>query len=279
MQLCVFSKHFQSLDAEMLGRTMKSLGVDGVDLTVRPGGHVEPQNVKAELSEFQKALAAHGVNVTMLTTVITGVSEPYAEDIIETAGRLGIRYVKLGYWGYPGFGSYRKRTAEVKAALAGLEPALKRRGVKAGVHTHSGMYMGLNAEFALRLVEDRDPACLGVYYDAGHCTTEGGAAGWMMGLDLVSDRLFMVAVKDMAFFRVDSPLSPRKGWRQLMVPLDAGLTDWAEFVRCLNAISFQGPVSFHSEYQGSHSYVDMNQEQVIEQTRRDIRYFRSLMEA
>jgi len=277
VDICVFSKHFQSLDAEALGRTMNSLGVEGVDLTVRPGGHVEPGTVAKDLPAFQKALAKSGVKVTMLTTSITGANEPHAGEVIQAAGRLGIRYVKLGYWHYKGFGSYRDTAAKVKADLKGLEPLLKESGVKAGLHTHSGHYMGANAEFALRLVEDCDPEAVCIYYDAGHCTIEGSASGWLMGLDLVSERLGMVAVKDMAWFRMNSPAGPRKGWREFMVPFDAGLVDWAEFVQCLKKLEFNGPLSFHSEYQGSYSFLDMNQDQVIEQTRKDLAYFRALL--
>ena len=39
---CLFSKHLPGLDARGLGRALKSLGFAGVDLTVRPGGHVDP---------------------------------------------------------------------------------------------------------------------------------------------------------------------------------------------------------------------------------------------
>jgi len=277
MEFCVFSKHFQTMGADELGRCLSDLGVAGVDLTVRPGGHVEPEKVKEELPRFQQTLAGHGIKVSMLTTSITGADEPNAEAVIETAGKLGVQYIKLGYWRYGGFGTYRKLEAEVKAALKGLEPLLKEHGVRAGFHTHSGRCMGLNAEFALRLIEERDPEAIGLYYDAGHCTIEGGECGWMMGLELARDRLIMVAVKDMAFFRMNSPTAGRKGWRLLMVPMDAGLVDWPAFIRCLREIDFKGPVSFHSEYQGPYSFLDMTPEQVVEQTRKDLAYFRSLM--
>jgi sugar phosphate isomerase/epimerase len=277
MDICLFSKHFQSMDAAALGQAVRGLGIEGVDLTVRAGGHVEPAKVATDLPAFQKALAKNGVRVTMLTTSITGAEEPHAASVIETAGRLGIRYVKLGYWHYEGLGSYERQVERVRAALKGLEPLLKQSGVKAGLHTHSGPYMGANAEFALRLVEDCNPQAIGIYYDAGHCTVEGGGAGWLMGLDAASDRLLMVAVKDMAYFRLDSPRSARKGWRELMVPLDSGLVDWPEFVRCLKKLDFQGPVSFHSEYQGRHSFVDMSQEEVVAQTKRDLEYFKALV--
>jgi sugar phosphate isomerase/epimerase len=277
MELCVFSKHFQEMGPEQLAATMRDLGVEGVDLTVRPGGHVEPARVEQDLPAFQQALANGGVGISMLTTAITGADEPDASTVIEAAARAGVPYVKLGYWQYRGFGHYAEQADEVRAALSGLEPLLRANGVKAGFHTHSGHFMGPNAEFVLRLIEHCDPEVLGVYYDAGHCTVEGGGAGWMMGLDAVADRLFMVAVKDMAFFRMGSASGGRKGWTLKMVPLEAGLVDWPELVRCLKAVDFHGPVSIHSEYQGAHSFEDMTTERLIEQTRRDLDYFRSLL--
>jgi sugar phosphate isomerase/epimerase len=277
MRICAFSKHFQTMDARQLGRTMKDLGVPGVDLTVRQGGHVEPGRVESDLPRFQEALAESGVEVTMLTTAITSADEPYAVDVIRAAGQAGIRYLKLGYWRYEGFGNYRRQEQQVKAALGGLEPVLRENNVRAGLHTHSGMYMGLNAEFALRLVEDCDPQVIGIYYDTGHNAVEGAIGGWVMGLDLIADRLIMVALKDYGLFRMGSDESPRKGWRDLVVPLDSGMFDWTAFLCCLKTIGFDGPISFHSEYQGAYSFRDLTQEQVVEQTRRDLAYFRALM--
>ena len=162
MDICVFSKHFRTMEADALGRCMKELGVDGVDLTVRAGGHVEPEHVADALPAFQSALADSGIKVGLLTTAITGADEPHAVDVIEAAGRCGVGYIKLGYWPYKGFGHYRERAAEVKAKLADLAPVLKANGVQAGFHTHSGNYMGLNAEFVYRLIEDCDPEAVGV---------------------------------------------------------------------------------------------------------------------
>ena len=37
------------------------LGFDGVDLSVRPGGHVEPDNVETDLPKAIEALADNGL--------------------------------------------------------------------------------------------------------------------------------------------------------------------------------------------------------------------------
>ena len=48
MQLVMFSKHLGALSIPEAGQAIKGLGFDGVDLTVRPGGHVEPIGPKAD---------------------------------------------------------------------------------------------------------------------------------------------------------------------------------------------------------------------------------------
>lgn len=277
MEYCIFSKHFQTMGAEELGKTLANLGVAGVDLTVREGGHIQPADVRNELPRFQEILAKQGVKISMLTTSIVGMNDE-TRNIVETAAKLKVKYIKLGYWSYKGFGHYQEQAKEVKKALSQLEPLFQDNGVKAGFHTHSLMNMGLNANHVLRLIEDCDPEVIGVYYDVGHSTIEGSGSGWMMDLDLAKERIFMIAVKDMAWFRLGTPDEDKKGWMRKMVPLVAGLTDWPKFIDCLKQMKFDGPISFHSEYQGSHSWKDLTIEEVVEQTARDLSYFRSLME-
>jgi len=276
MEYCVFSKHLQNLGAKELGRTLAELGVDGVDLTVRTNGHVEPSQVREELPRFRDTLAEEGMKICMVTTGIVE-NDDEARDIVETAGKLELGYLKLGYWQYDGFGKYDQRAKTVKSALADLQPLFSDNGVKAGFHTHSGRFMGLNANHVLRLIEDCDPEVIGVYYDAGHSTIEGSDSGWLMDLDVAKQRVFMVAVKDMAWFREGSMNESRKGWVRKMVPMDAGLTNWPEFTKCLKQMQFEGPLSFHAEYQGAHSWRDLSAEEVVTQTARDLKYFRALM--
>ena len=45
----VFSKHLQWLDYENMAKTASENGFDGVDLTVRPKGHVLPEKVNADM--------------------------------------------------------------------------------------------------------------------------------------------------------------------------------------------------------------------------------------
>jgi L-ribulose-5-phosphate 3-epimerase len=83
--LCLFSKHLPSLEAEPLARAVKSLGFAGIDLTVRPGGHVAPERAAEDLPRFLKAVRDEGVAVPMITTALVSSSEPTARPILDTA--------------------------------------------------------------------------------------------------------------------------------------------------------------------------------------------------
>ena len=50
-KICVYTEHFQSLPIPQVCKLFQTMGVDGLDLTVRPGGHIEPRDVKAKLPE------------------------------------------------------------------------------------------------------------------------------------------------------------------------------------------------------------------------------------
>ena len=49
LSINIFSKHLQFLDYQATGEMAAEMGFDGVDLTVRPKGHVFPENVKIGL--------------------------------------------------------------------------------------------------------------------------------------------------------------------------------------------------------------------------------------
>src|SRR5919197_114926 len=98
--ICLFSKHLPAMDWTRLAKVVKKLGFGGVDLTVRPGGHVLPERAAEDLPNAVSAIRAEGLSVPMITTALTSVSDPAARPILSTAGRLAIPYFKPGYYKY-----------------------------------------------------------------------------------------------------------------------------------------------------------------------------------
>src|SRR4051794_26491308 len=96
--LCFFSKHVQDLNYDQLGKALHDAGFGGVDLTVRPGGHVLPERVSDDLPRAYEAIRSHGIQVPMISTGLVSASDPAARPTLKTAARLGIPFFKLGYY-------------------------------------------------------------------------------------------------------------------------------------------------------------------------------------
>jgi sugar phosphate isomerase/epimerase len=212
----------------------------------------------------------------MITTSVTSAEDPTAEGIFAAAAESGIRHLKLGYWRYAGFGQLREQMARIQRDLDGIEKLAGRFGVWAGIHNHSGDVVSALPAVVDELIRDRDPAAVGSYFDPGHATAEGGISGWKLGLDLLAPRIRLVAVKSFGWFREGAGESVE--WRAKLVPLAEGTVRWREVFDLLQRTGFEGIVSVHSEYQGSHSWRDLSTEELIEQTRADLGYLRACLD-
>lgn len=240
--LCLFSKHLPKLNYSELGRTVKQMGFDGVDLTVRPEGHVLPQRVAEDLPRAVDTLGAAGLKVPMITTGLTSAQDPAARPTLETAGRLGIPFFKLGYWRYTRGIPVEERLDQVRRDVQDLVAIAKAHRVVAGYHNHSGDYVGAAVWDIRAIIGGMDPHAIGYYFDPCHATAEGGEGGWKIALEMVLPRLKMVALKD--FYWEKSG----RGWEMKMCPMGQGMVRWREVFSILAQARFAGPISLHMEY-------------------------------
>ncbi|MBI4530649.1 MAG: sugar phosphate isomerase/epimerase [Candidatus Latescibacteria bacterium] len=269
MQLVMFSKMFGGLSIDHMGEIIANLGFDGVDLTVRPGGHVLPERVGEDLPRAVEILHEQRLAVPMITTALTDPNDPTVEAIFNVASKVGVTYLKLGYWPYRGFGHLKRQVEEVRGQLRGFEGPARQYGIRAAVHIHSGNYMSAEAGVLAMLLDGLD---VGAYIDPGHMTVEGGLGGWRIGMDLLAEKITMVGVKDFGWYRVEETTGEVR-WRTRWVPFKEGMVAWPEVFRYLRAIGFNGPVSAHSEY----DWRDLSFMELIEQTREDVAYLRTVM--
>jgi sugar phosphate isomerase/epimerase len=259
---CLFSKHLPALDALGLARAVKSLGFAGVDLTVRPGGHVAPERAAADLPRLLETVRGEGIQVPMITTALVSASEPTARPILETAGHHGVAYFKPGYYQYE-FANVRKELERAGAALRGLAELSASCGVVLGFHNHAG-YIGGPVWDVVPILDALDPRWAGYYFDVRHAVVEGGDGGWRSALNAVAPQLKMIAVKD--FFWEKGP----KGWQQRNCPLGEGMVDWKAFYAALARSAFRGPVSLHLEYDMPGATAAAKQEATLAAAARDL---------
>jgi sugar phosphate isomerase/epimerase len=275
--LVMFSKMLGEFPVAEAARRIKGLGFEGVDLTVRPGGHVLPERVGTDLPEAVKVIRGEGLSVPMITTAITRAGDPHAEAVLGTAAMLGIRRAKLGYWNAPK-GGLADAIDRARRELDGLERLAESSHTSLGVHNHSGPgYVNCQPMVIWSLIRDRNPEHVAAYFDPGHAAVEGGLGGWRQALELLGPRIKLVAVKD--FDWASEPGRPKAVWRSRQVPLKDGLVPWPEFFKALAALGYDGPVSLHSEYKGSHSWRDLSTDQLLAQTAEDLAFVKGLIKS
>lgn len=240
---CLFSKPLHNRSFAELPAVLDDLGIRAVDLTCRKGGHIAPERAADDLPAAVELLEKAGIAVPMVTTEITDAGKDHAETIIKTVGRLGIRFIKPGYYPYGDLHKLHDRLAEVKARLKDIAGLCGRYGVLAGFHNHSGLTVGAPMWDLWQLLQDLPAGQIGSYFDLRHATVEGGEGGWRIGLALLMPRVIMASVKDAMWQKDEGGV-----WRVRDVPLGQGAVRIEEGLRQLKDAGFAGPISLHVEY-------------------------------
>jgi sugar phosphate isomerase/epimerase len=244
LKVAIFSKHLHFLQGDEVGKAAKEIGFDGVDVTVRKNGHVEPERVKQDLPPLVKAIRANGLEVPMMTTDITDADFPLAEDMVKTASELGIHYYRFGSFKYAAGQPYPKQLDAFKPRLAKLAAMNARYQSCAIYHTHSGVGLVGGSDWDLHeIMKDLDPHQVGINFDIGHATVEGGLGGWINSFHIAGPHLRGVAVKDFLWEK-DS----RGRWEPAWKPLGQGMVHLPEFFGMLAKSDFAGPLQLHFEY-------------------------------
>lgn len=235
----VFSKYLQFLDYRALAKTCRELGLDGVDLTVRAGGHVLPENVTQDLPAAVEAIRAEGLEVPMITTRYTSPSDEALAVCMEAA-RLGIPYVRIGSHQYDDRRPLKEQLEQFTDDMRGLAGIAEKAGVTMGYHNHSGpRNFGAALWDLADAVEKVNSPRLGLNFDIGHARVEGGFYVWRLHARRAAPLTRMCAVKDFVW----------KGEEPEWVPLGDGMVEVTASLRILREEGgFHGPVSIHIEY-------------------------------
>lgn len=261
---CFFTKPLPALDGKTLARRVRPLGFEGLDLTVRPGGHVLPERAAEDLPRAVAAAREEGLDVPMITTALTSAADPFARPILETAARLGVGCFKAGYYLYDD-GDPRATVDRAGRDFAGLVALAASLGIACGFHNHSA-YVGAALWDAARFLEPLDPRWAGYYFDARHAFAEGGAGAWKAAARLAAPRLLMIAAKDFRWTKTAA------GWKDENVPLGEGMVDWPAVLPILLGHGFAGPISVHVEYEPPGA---SREEAVLETAGKDLAFLKA----
>ncbi len=236
-KICAFEKPLQFLPFDELAELFAGLGFNGVEATVRPGGHVLPEKVEEDLPRFIDALKKRGLEMTVLTSGISGIDSPHAEKTLRTAAKLGVKHYRMNWFRYDLKKPLLPQLDEFRPKLKELAALNRELGLTALYQNHAGSNMvGAPLWDIYSIIKDFDPKQIAVAFDIRHATVEGGLS-WPIQFHLVKSHIGAVFVKDSAW----------ENDKVKNVPLGQGMVD-KKFFPLLKEINFTGPISLHVEY-------------------------------
>lgn len=251
-RIITFTKPFQKLSFDDTADVIAEVGYDGVELPLRAKGQVLPERVEDDLPKMVEALKKRGKTVDLITTDINAVDSPHAEKILRTAKGLGITRYRLGYRKYDLAKPIPPQLDALKPGLKDLAAMNKEIGVNGGIQNHSGAaYVGCAVWDVYELIRTLDPAHIGICFDIGHASLEGGMS-WPLQARLMEPWFTSVYVKDFAWERT------AKGFEAKWGPLGAGGVR-PEFGAWIQKSSFAGAICQHCEYLDGASPADRAQ--------------------
>ncbi len=273
-RICIFSKHLQWLDYSGMAQTAAELGFDGVDLTVRRGGHVLPERVEDDLPKAVEAVKSAGIKPLMMATDINDPDDPNTEKILRTASALGIRYYRLGKYRYNDDKSIASTLKEAKPKIRDLAAMNKYYNIHGDYQNHAGSrYVGAPVWDLWELIKDLDPKYIGCQFDIRHATVEGGQA-WPLHVKIISSWIKTLAIKDFSWEK------RRNKWQAVNCPLGKGVVDFISYLQLLKTLSVAGPISVHYEYNlggANHgaTKLTMEKEKVLTAIRKDLEFLKT----
>jgi L-ribulose-5-phosphate 3-epimerase len=271
----LFSKHLQWVGYEEMAKITSDIGFDGLDLTVRPKGHVEPEKVERDLPKAIEACDKHGLKIEMMTTAITRVDDPTTEKILKTASGLGVKVYRTGWYKYDYSISIPENIKKFGVELKKIGELNAKYNIMGDYQNHSGTSVGSPVWDIYQMLEAAKSSHIGVQYDIRHAMVEG-LKSWPLGLRLLAPNIHSIDIKDFEYVKTD------KGWDIRNVPLGQGAVDFKSYFELLDELIVEAPVSIHLEYPlggADHGKFEITipREQVIDAMAKDLKYLKSVM--
>ncbi|WP_198408248.1 sugar phosphate isomerase/epimerase family protein [Christiangramia forsetii] len=241
LEVHLFSKHLQFLDIKEAARIAAKLGFEGLDLTVRPKGHILPENVETELPQAIQDIKEAGSSCKMITTTISDVKNTDDLKIIKTAAENGVEFYRSDWFKYHKDRSMQESIDIYQQQINELGEVNKQYGITGCYQNHAGTSIGSTFWEVKQLLETVNPDWFGTQYDIRHAMVDGGLS-WENGLRLLKDHIKTIVLKDFKWKKTNGK------WEVVNVPIGEGMVDFKSYFKLLKDYDLKPPVSLHLEY-------------------------------
>lgn len=274
--ICAFTKCLQFLNFDEMGEVLARLGFDGADMPVRPGGQVEPSDIKTGLPLAVKTLRKYGVEIPMIVTAITDPGDPISITTLQAAADSGIKYYRTGWLKYDESKTIQKNLDEHQKTIEKLAELNEKLGIHGDYQNHSGASVGSPVWDIYELMKNVDPKHMGVQYDIRHAIVEG-AYSWKLGMKRIAPWITTIDIKDFVWVK-----NEKNVWRHSNVPLGEGMVNFDEFLKEYASLKVEAPISIHYEYdlggaELGKKETTMNPMKIYEMMKKDLIWLREAM--
>ena len=237
----LFSKPIDSYDFNFMCECLVKAGVPGFDLTVRPGGKVEPATVEKDLPRLVDEAKKHNLALDMMVTGILSASDPFTERILKTASAAGVTHYRLGWADYDTKLGIWETIQKYRPEMVKLAELNRKYKIHGGYQNHAGPRIGGPVWDLRELLKDIPPEFLGSQYDVRHAMVEG-ANTWILGMRLIAGHIKTLAIKDFTWQNINGKV------QAVTVPLGEGIVNWDLFFKTVIELNIKGPLTLHIEY-------------------------------
>lgn len=272
IQIHLFSKHLQFLDYNEMSGAAAEIGFDGLDLTVRPKGHVIPDNVVEDLPKAVAAMKKYGLNPQMMTTNVWDANNAEQKTILETASKLGLTHYRTDWLKYPEDKTIQESQGIYGQQAKALEVLNKNLGLIGCYQNHAGKHVGAPIWDLLPILSATNNQNIGAQYDIRHAVVEGGTS-WELGLRQIKPFIKSIVIKDFKWGVVDGK------WKPINTPLGEGMVDFNCYFSLLKKYEINVPISLHLEYdlggaEHGDTKISIDKKEVFKQMKKDLTFLK-----
>jgi L-ribulose-5-phosphate 3-epimerase len=264
----IFSKHLQFLNYRDMADVARELGFDGIDLTVRPKGHVLPEKVETDLPLAVEAMKNAGFAPGLFCTAVEDASNPTDKKLLETAAKLGFKYYRMNWYRYADQKAIPQALAAFGDKITGLSELNAKLGITGCYQNHAGLMVGASLFEIWAMLQKANQQHMGVQYDIRHAVVEGGLS-WPTGLNLIRPNIKTIVLKDATWENKNGKTTIQN------VPLGQGMVDFDTYFKYIKKSNIRVPFCLHLEYplgganQGADK-ITVDKKVVFDAMRRDL---------
>ena len=268
LQVYLFSKHLQFLGYEEMSEVASKIGFNGLDLTVRPKGHILPENVERDLPKAIEAMKKYELNPKMMTTNVLEFKTDVDKKVLKTASELGITHYRTGWLSYPDDQSLKDCQRTYQKLFKELEMVNGNLDLIGCYQNHAGNHVGAPIWDMPPLFPSAESRYLGCQYDIRHAVVEGGMS-WELDLRRIAPYIRSIVIKDFKWGKVNGQ------WKPVNTPLGEGMVDFNRYFSLLKKYKINVPVSLHLEYdlggaEHGAKQITMDKDQIYAKMKKDL---------